>query len=408
MVKIGRSATSKWSWTNNAVTILVLLYIVLAFVGTLLLFTVFIRANSNTTDGAGNKPGPETSIRNLPADWQEIYKKGSKNLRDWKKNGLEKSMVLTYPGVDDKIADILRTARVEIDEETASRLPTWEDVVSQYGEKPIIHGLEKCETYRNMVKPEDRMIGPAGIFNTGTNLFFQLMKENCDIKEAAHSTSHKEPRKNGIRYQVPWGKHNPVSKHRFKNAAKAWGEGIKQDDVMPFVLIKDPYHWMGSECRHEYLLKWTHSKDDCPNLIDKSIQDAFVPQPVTATFALSTEKYESLVDVWNTWYNEYEQQTFPMIQTRFEDLVFHGEEVLRTACECVGGVFTDNFVYIERNAKEDLPLNAGANGLVDTLIQVGNSKNRFEGFTDREILYANENLDQGLMSKFGYAPPPFI
>jgi hypothetical protein len=44
-------------------------------------------------------------------------------------------------------------------------------------------------------------IGPAGIFNTGTNLFFQVEKENCVIKEAALSKSHSEPRKNGIRYQ---------------------------------------------------------------------------------------------------------------------------------------------------------------------------------------------------------------
>jgi hypothetical protein len=74
-------------------------------------------------------------------------------------------------------------------------------VVSQYGDKSIIHGLENCERYRQQVKPADRMIGPAGIFNTGTNLFFQVEKENCVIKEAALSKSHSEPRKNGIRYQ---------------------------------------------------------------------------------------------------------------------------------------------------------------------------------------------------------------
>ena len=319
--------------------------------------------------------------------------------------GLQKSVDLTYPGVDEEIASILRMARVEIDDETASLLPQWKDVVAQYGDKPIIHGLDTCETYRQNVQPQDRMIGPAGIFNTGTNLFFQVMKENCDIQEAAHSKTHSEPRKNGIRYQVPWGKHNPVNKHRFKNVAKAWGEGIKQDDVMPFVLIKDPYHWMGSECRHEYLLKWEHDEDHCPNLIVDEIKDRYEPRRVTVDYALSTETYDSLVDVWNKWYNEYESQSFPMIQTRFEDLVFHGEEVLRVACECVGGVFTDDFVFIERNAKEDLPTNAGTNGLVKTLIQYGNSKNRLEGFTEREVKYASENLDEGLMSKFGYVPP---
>jgi hypothetical protein len=174
---------------------------------------------------------------------------------------------------------------------------------------------------------------------------------------------------------------------------------------MPFVLIKDPYHWMGSECRHEYLLKWVHDGEHCPNIINNDIEDRDVPWPVTSKYALVEEHYDSLVDVWNTWYNEWEQQSFPMIQTRFEDLVFHGEEVLKQACECVGGVFAKDFVFIERNAKEDLPLNAGTNGLVKTLIQYGNSKNRLEGFTDREVRYASEKLDATLMEKFGYVPP---
>ena len=159
------------------------------------------------------------------------------------------------------------------------------------------------------------------------------------------------------------------------------------------------------QCRHEYLLKWDHDEQHCPNIIDNTIQDRYVPNPVTSKYAMSDERYESLVDVWNTWYNEWEEQSFPMIQTRFEDLVFHGEEVLKTACECVGGVFTDDFVFIERNAKEDLPSNAGANGLIKTLIQYGNSKNRLAGFTEREVQYTSEKLDHGLMTKFGYIPP---
>ena len=152
-------------------------------------------------DGAGNKVTAETDINNLQLDWRQKYKEGSKTLRDWKKMGLQKSKELSYPGVDEEIARVLRSARAEIDEETAAKLPKWDDVVSQYGDTPIIHGLENCERYRETVKPADRMIGPAGIFNTGTNLFFQVMKENCNIPEAATSKSHSEPRKNGIRYQ---------------------------------------------------------------------------------------------------------------------------------------------------------------------------------------------------------------
>lgn len=129
-------------------------------------------------------------------------------------------------GADARIVKILHSANVEIDEDLAAQLPRWDDVVSLYGESPIIHGLETCEPYREMVKPGDRMIGPAGMFNTGTNLLFELLKVNCDIKEA--HKKRREPRRNGMRWQAPWGKHNPPTTHRFKNVAKAWGKGIKQ------------------------------------------------------------------------------------------------------------------------------------------------------------------------------------
>jgi hypothetical protein len=109
-------------------------------------------------------------------------------------------------GVDDHIVKILTAANIPLDEELARQLPTWDDIVSMYGDKPIIHGLETCPTYRDTVVPADRMLGPAGIFNTGTNLLFELMKANCNIKEARTSKTHREPKRNGMRFQPPWGK----------------------------------------------------------------------------------------------------------------------------------------------------------------------------------------------------------
>ena len=107
----------------------------------------------------------------------------------------------TY-GVDPHILNILHAADVEIDEELAAVLPTWEDIVGMYGDRPIISGLETCEAYREQVKPEDRMTGPAGMFNTGTNLLFELLKTNCDIKEA-RLKPRREPKHNGMRWQAP-------------------------------------------------------------------------------------------------------------------------------------------------------------------------------------------------------------
>ena len=109
-------------------------------------------------------------------------------------------------GIDEHIVNILTAANIQLDAELASQLPSWDDIVSMYGEKPIVHGLETCKTYRDTVEPADRMLGPAGIFNTGTNLLFELMKANCNIKEARTSKTHREPMRNGMRFQPPWGK----------------------------------------------------------------------------------------------------------------------------------------------------------------------------------------------------------
>ncbi|KAL7545039.1 hypothetical protein ACHAWF_008409 [Thalassiosira exigua] len=310
---------------------------------------------------------------------------------------------LQKPHVDDRIESILKSAGAKVDAETTAKLPTWDDVVAQYGPSPIIYGLETCEPYRQMIPPEDRMVGPAGIFNTGTNLLFELMKRNCDIKEARNSETHSEPKKNGARWQAPWGKHNPVETHRFKNVAKMWGEGINHTAFFPVVTIKDPYHWMGSQCRHQYQTHWKHDKNNCPNLVDHKGN----PERVWVRYAKNLGHYESLTDMWNKWYEEWEVQTFPHITTRFEDLLFHGEDVTKTVCDCVGGVFTKKFQFVEGSAKENgLAPNKGAYGLVKSLLQYGNGDNRLDGLTDPDRLYAQKSLNPALMKKYGYVYPP--
>mmetsp|Transcript_29644 Transcript_29644/g.62856 ORF Transcript_29644/g.62856 Transcript_29644/m.62856 type:complete len:525 (-) Transcript_29644:62-1636(-) len=324
-------------------------------------------------------------------------------MRKPKKSRAELENEETY-GADEHIVKILHSANVEIDQELAGQLPTWDDVVSLYGDKPIINGLEMCEPYREAVKPEDRMIGPAGMFNTGTNLLFELMKENCNIKEA--HAKHREPRRNGMRWQVPWGKHNPPITHRFKNIAKAWGQGITQDDFLPVVLIKDPYTWMASQCRHKYTTFWGHDDEHCPNLIRWRVKDKDEPSTVRVKFALSMVIYESLLDMWNKWYEEWNEQTFPHLTTRFEDLLFHGEEVAKAACDCVGGDFTDDFKFSEDSAKPARGVHQGANGLVKAMLQYGDPSKRLNGFTDRDRVYASKNVDSELMRKYSYPAPP--
>lgn len=291
------------------------------------------------------------------------------------------------------ILEILNAANItSINEENAKLLPTWEDIASMYGDKPIIHGLETCEHYRNMVKPEDRTIGPAGLFNTGTNLVWKLMADNCHIDGE-------------ILWQAPWGKHSLPS-NRLKRVA--WdGEGINQTAFFPLMMIKDPFSWMNSLCRHSYgAISWysEYDKKSCPNLVRRNITD----HDETAPVKLWTGKtHDSLLDVWNYYYGEeweVERTKFPHLTIRYEDLLFHGREVSRIACECVGGNITTDFHYEKESAKGSKRLHKGSNDLIRALLQYGDPARRLNGFTKRDLRYARRNSAAvEMIKKYGYS-----
>lgn len=105
----------------------------------------------------------------------------------------------------DRVWEILRAAGVAEDTLTrrAAQLPAWSAIVEQYGAHPVLVGLESCAAYRASVPEEKRMLGAAGMFNTGTNLVTQLLKHNCYIPARLRlygSSATKEQL--GMRWQV--------------------------------------------------------------------------------------------------------------------------------------------------------------------------------------------------------------
>ena len=52
-----------------------------------------------------------------------------------------------------QIFEILRRAGIDpfedLDNTTIAALPTWDEVVKMYGEKPVIHGLDQCDRFQN-------------------------------------------------------------------------------------------------------------------------------------------------------------------------------------------------------------------------------------------------------------------
>jgi hypothetical protein len=309
----------------------------------------------------------------------------------------EQARNLTHPEQHFALSILLR-AEIDLTAEVVKKLPRTSDIYSQYGEKPIIYNLESCKRFRETVPKEERFMAVAGMFNTGTNILGNLIVRNCAIAGRKKGT--------GMRQQVPWGKHNPPTTHRLKHVSQVAGKNVNQSAVFPVVIIKDPYHWSISQCRHLYFTYWEHDKGNCPNIMNVWDKE---PTDVTVKYARTIGKYETLIGLWNDWYSEYEVQadSFPLAYVRFEDLLFHAEHVVNSVCSCVGGHRTNRgkFKYLEESAKGKNGTHAGANGLVSAILRYGNPRLRLEGWTKEDYSYTEEHLEHDLMKRYGYTRP---
>ena len=95
----------------------------------------------------------------------------------------------------DPLVVILQAAGLNISDSDRASLPTWSSMTQQYGPSlssgPLIVGMETCERYRQQVPAARRYVGPAGMFNTGTNAAAFHVQRNLNVN---------------WKWQVPWGK----------------------------------------------------------------------------------------------------------------------------------------------------------------------------------------------------------
>lgn len=216
------------------------------------------------------------------------------------------------------LLDLLTEAGVtSIDAVSVAKLPTWQQVIDLYGDGPVIYGLETCQQFRDKVPPEDASIGTAGLFNTGTNPFAMYLSANCEMPL---NTADKA---RGMRWQVPWGKHMMAS-YKWKNTAKH-DYHVNKTNVLPTVLIRDPYSWMQSMCRHPYGARFVHDHLHCPGLVPsehdrerhpKELQDK-VTNPVIVTYPGRRVHFDSLAHFWAQWYREYLEADYPRLIIRY-------------------------------------------------------------------------------------------
>ncbi|KAL3920960.1 MAG: hypothetical protein SGILL_003000 [Bacillariaceae sp.] len=288
-------------------------------------------------------------------------------------------------------------------------LPKWSKILDAYG-PPKILGLETCQAYRDAHLPDERTLAVGGLFNTGTNLLYALLTENCqrnhtEISRTKYST---------VQWQVPWGKHIPANRRSDHTHKKP---RVVYDAVMPIVTVRDPYTWMQSMCRQSYAAQFDFSKKTCPNIVPYPEDIEAHPRygkmkhiPVHVKYD-KTEgyavKYESLPSLWNEWYSLYKNATgsFPFVMVRMEDLVFHAETVMPQLCECAGMVYGGKLKHQGEVANQNhgIELNATDQGLLRSIIRYGNITNRRVGYPPFQIDAAKEVLSEtSLMGLFRY------
>lgn len=115
-------------------------------------------------------------------------------------------------------------------------------------------------------------------------------------------------------------------------------------------------------------------------------------------------RFDSLPHLWNSWYREYINLTFPAVIVRMEDLVFHAEMVIPKLCECAGATFRGTFLHTPEvsNTNHGIDLNDTQSGLLRSIIHYGNITRRREGYPTNQLEAAQTLLDPELLDLFGY------
>lgn len=185
-------------------------------------------------------------------------------------------------------------------------------IVDLYGDKAVIVGKEDCAAFCARVPTAKRRLAVAGMFNTGTNLLDTQMQKNIRIMPGGTGTSL---------WQVPWGKHRTADVKWSHTAATM--EKIDKNDVLPVVIIRDPFSWLQSMCAHPYAASWRHGSHHCPNLVAsdsdrkhfrKFVKDQKNIFPVTVKFDKQSQyHYTSLVHLWSEWYAQYLEVDYPIL-----------------------------------------------------------------------------------------------
>jgi len=299
--------------------------------------------------------------------------------------------------------------------------------------EPLIKGLETCAEFRSGGNSSQLVMGPAGLFNTGTNYLEFLLRMNCrqrakylrqphskDSKdESSWVDEHDGPAQHWVRdvqwsgggrsanlWQVPWGKHNPVI---WRGIHYQPAFNISVNLVLPVMIVKDPLTWMKSMCRKPYGASFEGARlrrlvKTCPSPVKEGTQTnvSFQPNKVVA--------YKSLVHMWGEWVRAYADMKTPHLIVRYEDLLFNTEEVVKKICDCGGGVMVDGDFRQKSNpskrGKEHQSIRQSMGEATTdrskALAKTGDPAKRLEGYSANDLKFIRDSWDEELIKFFHY------
>jgi hypothetical protein len=226
-----------------------------------------------------------------------------------------------------------------------------------------------------------------------------------------------DKRGHGNSWEVPWGKHTPAI---FRTNFTKGHPNYDKSEVLPVVLVRNPYSWMKSICRNSYTIRFQERhKKTCPRLKTSTTNNnndnnSNSWNKVTVRYGAGTMHHESVAHLWNEWNGfYYHDPELPRLMVRFEDLIFRPKEVTEQICKCAGGILghrqddmdapVDGFHYVSQSAKKGSGHGSvkERNGLVDSWIKYGSNDPK-QDYSPDQLASANEVLDMDLMREFHY------
>lgn len=185
-------------------------------------------------------------------------------------------------------------------------------------------------------------------------------------------------------------------------------EKVEQRDVLPIVIMRDPFHWMQSMCRSPYAAKWKKTKDHCPNLVPtKEDIRKFKPAmkesnntfPVTVVFSKDQiMSWKSLAHLYSAWYRQYLDAGYPHIIVRFEDMLWQADFVLKQIAACLGSTLADPISYQTKSSKS----HGSGTDFLKAIFKSGNRTLRERHMTAEDKKYASIHFDNELMQLMNY------